>query len=130
MSEKNCKVILLGESSVGKSSILQRFTKDEFKDVLVSTVSEYYTEKKLDINGIEVNLEIWDTAGQERYRTLVRNYYKGSKAAILVYDISQKITFDELKNYWYKEIKENCPDISMLFNIYFNYLFSFGCCGE
>jgi len=130
MSEKNCKVILLGESSVGKSSILQRFTKDEFKDVLVSTVSEYYTEKKLDINGIEVILEIWDTAGQERYRTLVRNYYKGSKAAILVYDISQKITFDELKNYWYKEIKENCPDISMLFNIYFNYLFSFGCCGE
>ena len=75
-------------------------------------------------------MEIWDTAGQERYRTLVRNYYKGSKAAILVYDISQKITFDELKNYWYKEIKENCPDISMLFNIYFNYLFSFGCCGE
>ena len=130
MSEKNCKVILLGESSVGKSSILQRFTKDEFKDVLVSTVSEYYTEKKLDINGIEVSLEIWDTAGQERYRTLVRNYYKGSKAAILVYDISQKITFDELKNYWYKEIKENCPDISMLFNIYFNYSFSFGCCGE
>ena len=130
MSEKNCKVILLGESSVGKSSILQRYTKDEFKDVLVSTVSEYYTEKKLDINGIEVILEIWDTAGQERYRTLIRNYYKGSKAAILVYDISQKITFDELKNYWYKEIKENCPDISMLFNIYFNYLFSFGCCGE
>ena len=128
MSENVCKVILLGESSVGKSSIIQRFIKDEFKDVLVSTVSEYYTEKKLDINGIQVSLEIWDTAGQERYRTLVRNYYKGSKAAILVYDISQKITFDELKNYWYKEIKENCPDISMLFNIYF--LFSFGYCWE
>ena len=111
MSEKNCKVILLGESSVGKSSILQRFTKDEFKDVLVSTVSEYYTEKKLDINGIEVSLEIWDTAGQERYRTLVRNYYKGSKAAILVYDISQKITFDELKNYWYKEVQENTENV-------------------
>ena len=130
MNENNCKVILLGESSVGKSSIIQRFTKDEFKDVLVSTVSEYFTEKKLEINGTQVNLEIWDTAGQERYRTLVRNYYKGSKAAILVYDISQKITFDELKNYWYKEMKNNCPDISMLLNIYFNILFSFGCCWE
>ena len=130
MKENNCKVILLGESSVGKSSIIQRFIKDEFKDVLVSTVSEYYTEKKLEINGVEVNLEIWDTAGQERYRTLVRNYYKGSKAAILVYDISQKITFDELKNYWYKEMKDNCPEISMLLNIYFNILFSPGCCGE
>jgi len=70
-----------------------------------------YTEKKLDIDGNEVSLQIWDTACQERYRTLVKNYYNGSKAAILVYDISKSSTFDEIKKYWYKEIKENCPDI-------------------
>ena len=113
MNDAQCKVILLGESSVGKSSIMHRFLRDEFNDVMLSTVSEYYTEKKLDIDGNEVSLQIWDTAGQERYRTLVKNYYNGSKAAILVYDISKSSTFDEIKKYWYKEIKENCPDISM-----------------
>ena len=113
MSGNQCKVILLGESSVGKSSIINRYIKDEFNEALISTVSEYYCEKKLDINKEIVNLEIWDTAGQERYRTLVKNYYNGSKAAIFVYDISNKVTFDELKNYWYKEMKENCPDLSI-----------------
>ena len=118
MNEKLCKVILLGESSVGKSSIIHRFLKDNFNDFIISTVSECYVEKELDINGNPVILEIWDTAGQERYRTLVKNYYKGSKAAVLVYDISKKDTFEEMKNYWYKEIKENCPDISKYVILY------------
>ena len=113
MDKNQCKVILIGESSVGKTSIIQRFIKDEFLDVIISTVSECHVTKQIDINGITVNLEIWDTAGEERYRTLIKNYYKGTKAAILVYDISQKNTFEELKNYWYKELKENCPDLSM-----------------
>jgi small GTP-binding protein len=108
-----CKVILVGESSVGKSSIIQRYYNNEFDDVILSTVSEFFVEKALDIDGKTITLEIWDTAGQERYRTLVRQYYKESKAAILVYDITKESTFNELKNYWYKEIKENCPDISM-----------------
>ena len=108
-----CKVILIGESSVGKSSIIKRYYNNEFDDVILSTVSEFYVEKVLDIEGKSITLEIWDTAGQERYRTLVRQYYKQSKAAILVYDITKESTFGELKNYWYKEIKENCPDISM-----------------
>ena len=112
MTENLCKVILLGESSVGKTCIIKRILNDEFNEVVVSTIGEFYCEKKVDINGAKVNLEIWDTAGQERYRTLVKKYYTGSKAAILVYDISCKKTFEQLKNYWYKEIKENCPDIS------------------
>ena len=124
MNETLCKVILLGESSVGKSSIIQRFLKDNFNDFMISTVSECYVEKEVDINGITVKLEIWDTAGQERYRTLVKNYYKGSKAAILVYDISKKDTFEELKNYWYNEIKENCPEIGKYIK-YIKYIFSF-----
>ena len=116
MNNNQCKVILLGESSVGKTSLIQRYLKDEFNDVIISTVSECYLEKQIDINGTIINLQIWDTAGEERYRTLIRNYYNGTNAAIFVYDISKKTTFDELKNYWYKEIKENCPDISMYFN--------------
>ena len=115
MDENQCKVILLGESSVGKTSLIQRYIKDEFKDVLISTVSEYFVEKQLDINDTVIALEIWDTAGEERYRSLIKNYYTGSKAAILVYDITKRSSFDELKNYWYKEIKQMCPDISMYF---------------
>ena len=109
---ENCKVILLGESSVGKTCIIKRFSKDEFNEVLLSTIGESFYEKNIDINGTKVNLEIWDTAGEEQFRTIVKNYYTGSKAAIFVYDISSKKTFEQLKNYWYKEIKENCPDIS------------------
>ena len=120
MDKNICKVILIGESSVGKTSIINRFLKDEFEDIIISTVSECHVSKSIDANGITVNLEIWDTAGQERYRSLVKNYYKGAKSAILIYDISQKNTFEEVKKYWYKEIKENCPDISMkYYNLYF-----------
>ena len=120
MDKNICKVILIGESSVGKTSIINRFLKDEFEDIIISTVSECHASKSIEVNGITVNLEIWDTAGQERYRSLVKNYFKGTKSAILIYDISQKNTFEELKNYWYKQIKENCPDISMIYyNLYF-----------
>ena len=116
MNKNQCKVILLGESSVGKTSLIKRYLKNEFDEVIVSTVSESYLEKIIDINGTTINLEIWDTAGEERFRTLVRNYFKGAHAAILIYDISKRTTFDEVKQYWYKEIKENCPNISMYFN--------------
>ena len=119
MNKNQCKVILLGESSVGKTSLIKRYLKNEFDEVIVSTVSESYLEKIIDINGTTINLEIWDTAGEERFRTLVRNYFKGSHAAILIYDISKRTTFDELKQYWYKEIKENCPNISMYLIYYF-----------
>ena len=105
------KIILLGESSVGKTSIIQRITKDTFSDLTLSTISAYYTEKKLEINGVQIKLEIWDTAGQERFRSVARNYYNGCDAAILVYDITDKKSFDELIDYWYKEVKEHCPDI-------------------
>ena len=105
------KIILLGESSVGKTSIITRLTQDKYLDTSLSTFSGYYTEKILEVNNIPVRLEIWDTAGQEKYRSLARNYYKGCHAAILVYDITDKSSFEEIINYWYNEIKENCPDI-------------------
>ena len=105
------KIILLGESSVGKTSIITRLTKNRFMELSISTISEYFTEKKIEINGTPLKLEIWDTAGQEKYRSLIRNYYNGCDAAILVYDIAERNTFNEVQNYWYKEIKKNCPNI-------------------
>ena len=65
----------------------------------------------MEINGTAIKLEIWDTAGQEKYRSLVRNYYNGCDAAILVYDITDRNSFNEMQNYWHKELIKNCPNI-------------------
>ena len=115
MSRNNIgyKLILLGETSVGKSSILTRFSKNIFSELTVSTIDEYFSEKDIEIRGVPMKLQIWDTAGQEKYRSIVRNYYQGCSAAIIVYDITDRDTFDKAINYWYKEIKEYAPNISM-----------------
>ena len=107
------KIILLGETSVGKSSILTRYTKDIFTELTVSTIQEFYTEKEIEIRGSPMKFQIWDTAGQEKFRSIVRNYYLGAIAAILVYDVTDRDSFDRVVNYWYKEIKESNPNISM-----------------
>ncbi len=92
------KIILLGESAVGKTSIITRLTKNKFMDLSISTISEYFTEKKMEINGTTIKLEIWDTAGQEKFRSLAKIYYKDAKVVILVYDITSEKSFTELKN--------------------------------
>ena len=122
------KIILLGETSVGKSSILTRYTKDIFTELTVSTIQEFYTEKEIEIRGSPMKFQIWDTAGQEKFRSIVKNYYLGSIAAILVYDITNRESFNKVVNYWYKEIKEHIPNISM-YNYKYNIIFySIGCC--
>ena len=110
MNEHLCKTILLGESGVGKTSIINRYLKDEFIDNIISSTGQYYLEKIITYENDErIRFEIWDTIGQERYRGIVRNYYQGANAAILVYDISRKNSFEELKNYWINEVIENGP---------------------
>ena len=122
------KIILLGETSVGKSSILTRYTKDIFTELTVSTIQEFYTEKEIEIRGSPMKFQIWDTAGQEKFRSIVKNYYLGSIGAILVYDITNRESFIKVVNYWYKEIKEHIPNISM-YNYKYNIIFySIGCC--
>ena len=105
-----CKVVLLGESGVGKTSILTKFVTGIFpKLVMVSTTSSYVSKKiKVDEN-YNVKLKLWDTAGQERYRSLAKIFYQNAAAAILVYDIGSLNSFNEIKNYWAKEIKTNSP---------------------
>ena len=105
-----CKVVLLGESGVGKTSILTKFVTGIFpKLVMVSTTSSYVSKNiKVDENYI-VKLKLWDTAGQERYRSLAKIFYQNAAAAILVYDIRSLHSFNEIKNYWANEIKSNSP---------------------
>ena len=107
-----CKVILIGSSDVGKTSIISRYIKNTFNtNSISSTGANFYT--KTIILGDEnqtIKFEIWDTAGQERYRSLNRTFYKMSNACILVYDITRRSSFEDLKDFWINEIKENAPE--------------------
>ncbi len=107
-----CKVVLIGESAVGKTSIISRFTSNEFKSNTISTSGANFVTKNLIIEGESqtVKFEIWDTAGQEKYRSLAKVFYKNAAICILVFDITRKSSFTALQNYWIKEIKENASD--------------------
>jgi small GTP-binding protein len=104
-----CKVVLIGESGVGKTSIIQRYINNTFKSQLMSTPGANFVTKNviMEDDNQSIKFEIWDTAGQERYRALAKVFYKNAAVCVLVYDITRKTSFNELKNYWYKEIKEN-----------------------
>ena len=100
------KIILLGDSSVGKTSLILRFCDDKFMEIGTSTIGVDTKTKDVRHNGKKIQLEIWDTAGEERFRTLAKNSYQGSDGIILVYDITQKKTFNNIKH-WYDNIKNN-----------------------
>ena len=107
---KTVKAVLLGEAGVGKTCLISRFVNNIFENNTMTSVSASYATKTIaydDLGGKSLKLEIWDTAGQERYRSISKLLYKDAGVAILVYDITERHTFDEIKDYWYKEIKEN-----------------------
>ena len=115
---ESIKVIFLGESKVGKTSIIQRFIDKEFDNITTSTIGAASFKKIYEINDINIRFDIWDTAGQERFRGLGRMFYKDAQIGILVYDISSYKSFKELKDYWYNELIENSPkDIGILLYI-------------
>ena len=103
----SCKVTLLGDSGVGKSSIIARYVSGVFVKDLISTSGTNYSYKICEDKGKKVRLNIWDTAGQEKYRSLGKNFYKDSYIIILVYDITQKASFQSIKEIWYPEILKN-----------------------
>ena len=104
-----CKVVLIGNSGVGKTCIINQFISNEFNDQQFTTTGATFSTKKLFIQAKKktISFEIWDTAGQEKYRALTKMFYKDSSIVIIVYDITRKESFDEIKNYWFKEVKEN-----------------------
>ena len=106
-----CKVVLIGESGVGKTSIISRYISNTFKSQLMSTPGAKFVTKNVIMEDEKqsIKFEIWDTAGQERYRSLAKVFYKNASVCVLVYDITRKSSFEELKNYWIKELKENSP---------------------
>ena len=99
------KVIILGDSYVGKSSLINRLIYNNYKD-LPSTVAIEYHTYIISINQYKIRMQIWDTAGQERYNSLVSNYYKGTEVAIFLYSIDNEDSFKNIK-FWFKNLKEN-----------------------
>ena len=104
-----CKVVLIGESGVGKTSIINRYISNTFSSVLTATPGASFTTKTVFLKDFNqsIKFEIWDTAGQEKYRALAKVFYKNAAVCVLVYDITRKDSYDALKNYWRNEIKAN-----------------------
>ncbi|WVN85362.1 uncharacterized protein L203_100507 [Cryptococcus depauperatus CBS 7841] len=107
----NLKLLLIGNSSVGKSSLLLRFTDDEFlsDEETIATIGVDFKLKCIELDGKKYRLSIWDTAGQERFRTLTASYYRGAQGVILVYDVSSRQSFEELLK-WVKEVDTYCDE--------------------
>eukprot|EP00042_Codosiga_hollandica_P027307 m.134715 g.134715 ORF g.134715 m.134715 type:complete len:168 (+) comp52446_c0_seq4:1185-1688(+) len=100
------KVVLLGASSAGKTCICSRFVNDNFLEAQTATVGALFSTKNIFLDNEEVKLEIWDTAGQERFSALTPMYYRGAQAAVVVYDITKRDSFDRVKT-WVKELETN-----------------------
>ena len=103
------KLVLIGDSGVGKTNILSRYISNEFSLASQPTVGVEFGSKIIKKQDKSIKLQIWDTAGQERYKSITNAYYKGSKGAFVVYDISRKSTFENVDK-WIDELKENATE--------------------
>ncbi|XP_052230597.1 ras-related protein Rab-31-like isoform X2 [Dreissena polymorpha] len=104
MSVREVKLCLLGESGVGKSSIVLRFVRDQYKENLESTIGASFMTKQVVLDGKTYIFQIWDTAGQEKYRSLAPMYYRGAAAAIVVYDVTREASFPAVRD-WIRELQ-------------------------
>ncbi|KAG8697022.1 Ras- protein Rab-11A [Ceratobasidium sp. 394] len=100
------KVVLIGDSGVGKSNLLSRFTRNEYNVESKSTIGVEFATRSINVDGKTVKAQIWDTAGQERYRAITSAYYRGAVGALLVYDISKHATYVNVTR-WLKELRDH-----------------------
>ncbi|XP_072993379.1 ras-related protein RABA1f-like [Typha latifolia] len=100
------KVVLIGDSGVGKSNLLSRFTRDEFSLETKSTIGVEFATRSIHVDDKVVKAQIWDTAGQERYRAITSAYYRGAHGALVVYDVTRHITFENMER-WLKELRDH-----------------------
>ncbi|XP_031104085.1 ras-related protein RABA5a-like [Ipomoea triloba] len=106
------KIVMVGDSAVGKSNLLARFARDEFYSNSKSTIGVEFQTQKMEINGKEVKAQVWDTAGQERFRAVTSAYYRGAVGALLVYDVSRRLTFESIGR-WLSEL-QNHSDMNIV----------------
>jgi Ras-related protein Rab-8A len=99
----NIKLLTIGDSAVGKTCLISQFARDSFNPNFITTIGIDYKIKEVEIDGSKYKLLIWDTAGQERFRTITTSYFRGCQGILLVYDITQHKTFDNVRN-WMDQI--------------------------
>ena len=99
LSSKPLKLLLIGDSNVGKTSLLLRYLDNTFSDKYITTIGVEFKSKDITLNNNTYKIHIWDTAGQERYKSITRNFYKHAEGIIFVYDITNKTSFSNLKNW-------------------------------
>jgi len=97
------KLLLIGDSGVGKSCLLLRFADDTYTESYISTIGVDFKIRTIELDGKTIKLQIWDTAGQERFRTITSSYYRGAHGIIVVYDVTDQVTFNNVKQ-WLQEI--------------------------
>ena len=100
------KVLLLGNSNVGKSSLFLRFVDDIWNDTFIPTIGVDFKVKTLEIDGKKIKMQIWDTAGEERFKNIIASYYRGAHGILLLYDVTDRESFKNLNN-WLIEIEKN-----------------------
>ena len=100
------KIVLIGDSGVGKSNLLSRFTRNEFNLESKSTIGVEFATRSIEMNSKTIKAQIWDTAGQERYRAITSAYYRGAVGALLVYDIAKHLTYENVER-WLKELRDH-----------------------
>ena len=104
------KILLLGDSSVGKTCFLMRYVDNTFQEIHMSTIGLDYKLKTVQLeDGKMVKIQIWDTAGQDRFRSITKNYYKGAHGIVLIYDVTNKKSFENVTN-WINQIREEVSD--------------------
>ena len=108
------KVTLIGDSSVGKTSIINRYCKNIFDQSIGSTLGANYSQKIIEKDGKKIRLDLWDTAGQEKYRAIGRHFYRESFIVCLVYDITNKNSFENIKSIWYPELMEHGEKLKII----------------
>ena len=108
------KVTLIGESSVGKTCIINYYCKENPDLEVDATLGANYSQKKIERNGVKIRLDLWDTAGQEKYRAIGRHFYKESYIVCLVYDITSRESFENLKEIWYPELMEYGENLKII----------------
>eukprot|EP01102_Stenamoeba_stenopodia_P017484 TRINITY_DN626_c0_g1_i2.p1 TRINITY_DN626_c0_g1~~TRINITY_DN626_c0_g1_i2.p1 ORF type:complete len:261 (-),score=34.34 TRINITY_DN626_c0_g1_i2:19-801(-) len=106
MSKVDVKVVLLGQHDVGKTCLVERYLHGKFKFNVTATVGAAFGAKKVEVNGTSITLGIWDTAGAERYESMSRIYYRSARAAIVCYDLTNKVSFNKVR-FWVEELLAN-----------------------
>jgi Ras-related protein Rab-8A len=111
------KILLLGDSEVGKSCFLMRYSDNVFVENYITTIGLDYKLKYVQLDtGETIKVQLWDTAGQDRYRTIAKNYYKGSHGILLLYDVTKLSSFENIRE-WIKDIKEEVYEKAIIFLI-------------